>query len=54
MKTVKVYVSGGVIQHIELPNETRVEVYDYDVDGFDPEELDRDPEGEPCEILIWE
>ncbi len=51
-KTVKVYVEGGVIQNIDVPEGVVVKVMDYDVDG--QESPARDEDGRPCSIAIWE
>lgn len=51
---VKVFMEGGVIQGMEVPEGVRVVVYDYDTDCAKPEELSRDKNGDPCIVCVWE
>ena len=53
MKTVRVTVSGGVIQHVEVPEGVTVIVRDYDVDGVEPYLLQHDENGDGCVESIW-
>lgn len=47
MDEVIVVISGGIVRNVTLPNGTEVaaDVYDYDTEGSDPEELETDAEG---------
>lgn len=51
--TVRVTLEGGVIQHIEHPEDMRVVVRDYDTDGIEPERLSQDEEGTNCIETVW-
>jgi hypothetical protein len=53
MKTIRVTVEGGVIQHIACPQGVRVVVRDYDVDGSE-EDLNQDDNGDNYIEDIWE
>lgn len=53
MKTVQVIVSGGVVQHVEVPDGVSVIVRDYDVDGVDPALLQQDRRGDSFIEAIW-
>lgn len=53
LKEVRVIVSGGVVQHVDVPAGVIVHVIDYDVDGGDDvAELDM-VDGEECRIATW-
>ncbi len=54
MKTVRVTVEGGVVQHIEVPKGVRVIVKDYDVEGCDESQLEHDENGDNYFEAIWE
>lgn len=54
MKTVTVTVVGGVIQHVELPDDVRVVVHDYDVDGVEDERIEKDDNGDRRIVLVWD
>lgn len=51
VKTVKVYIEGGIVQDINVPEGVVVEVMDYDVNGEEPPA--RDENGRPCFIRCW-
>jgi hypothetical protein len=51
-KIVKVYVDGGVVQGVDVPENVVVKIVDYDVDDEEPS--DADEEGRPCNIATWE
>ena len=53
MKTVRVMVSGGVVQHVEVPEGVTVIVRDYDVEGVEPDLLQQDEEGNSYIEAIW-
>jgi hypothetical protein len=53
MKTVRITVEGGIVQHVEVPEGITVIVRDYDVDGFPPEVLVQDEQGDSCIETIW-
>ena len=53
-RTVKVYVSGGVVQNVKTPRGVSVLVYDHDIDGEPQRRLSRDDEGKLCIIGLWE
>ena len=54
MKTVRVTVEGGVVQHVEVPKGVQVIVKDYDVEGCDEAELEKDESGDNYFEAIWE
>ena len=53
MKTVKITVEGGVVQHVEVPDGVTVIVRDYDVEGVEPELLQQDRGGDNYTEAIW-
>lgn len=53
MKTVRVTVEGGVIQHVEVPEDVTVVVRDYDVDGSDDEQFQQDENGDKFIESVW-
>lgn len=53
MKTVRITVEGGVVQHVEVPEGVSVVVRDYDVDGLPPEAFRRDEHGDDYIESIW-
>jgi hypothetical protein len=53
-KTVRVVVEGGVIQHVEVPEGVVVVVNDYDVEGCESNDLQRDGNGDEFAEAIWE
>jgi hypothetical protein len=54
-KTITVGVYGGMIQWIQgIPEDVRVVVYDYDIEGAGPEDLSQDAEGNQCIEAVWE
>ena len=52
-KTVRVIVSGGVVQHVEVPEGVTVIVRDYDVDGVESDLLQQDRGGDNYIESIW-
>ncbi len=54
MKIVRVTVEGGVVQHVEVPEGEQVVVRDYDVDGTEADQLQRDENGDQFIESIWE
>lgn len=54
MKIVRVTVEGGVVQHIEVPEDVQVVVRDYDVDETDDGELEQDKYGDHFIESVWE
>lgn len=50
-KVAKVEVSGGCVQHVDVPPGMKVIVYDYDVDEKDG--VDQDGDGTACHIAEW-
>lgn len=51
MHTIKIRVSGGVVQDVEnVPPGITVQIIDYDCDGEDC--ADRDEHGDECNIAI--
>ena len=53
MKTVRITVSGGVVQHVEVPDGVTVIVRDYDVDGVENDLLQQDTGGDDYIKSIW-
>ncbi len=53
MKTVQVIVSGGVVQHVEVPDGVSVIVRDYDVEGIESDLLRRDDHDDHYIEAIW-
>lgn len=51
---VKIRVLGGVVQNVEVPIGVCVLVYDYDIDGADESECDKDEAGELCSLAVYE
>jgi hypothetical protein len=54
MKTVRVTVVGGLVQHVEVPEGVQVVVRDYDVDGTEADQLQQDENGDQFIESIWE
>ncbi len=52
-KVVHITVEGGVIQDIQVPRSVKVIVRDYDVDDVEPEQLQRDEQGDEYIETIW-
>lgn len=53
-RIVRVVVSGGVVEHVEVPEGVIVVVNDYDVEGCDSELLQKDGNGDEFVEAIWE
>lgn len=54
-KTITVGVHGGLVQWIQgIPEDVRVVVQDYDVEGVDTKDLSQDVEGNHCAQSVWE
>lgn len=51
-KVVRVYVRGGVIQNMDVPEGVFVEIYDYDVDGVPDNETSETDDGR-CLFSVW-
>lgn len=45
MKTVTIYIRGGLIDEVEKPNNVNVLIRDYDVDFIDDEQILKDETG---------
>jgi hypothetical protein len=54
MKTVRLTVEGGVVEHVEVPEGVQVIVRDYDVDGTEVDQLQQDENGDQFIESIWE
>lgn len=54
MKTVTTTITGGVIQHIDHPEDVVVIVKDYDIEGFDEDLLIKDEAGDEYVESVWE
>ena len=52
-KTVHVFMEGGVIQDIQMPEGVQVKVYDYDIEDVDPDQIKKDGNGDECTIAVW-
>lgn len=50
---VNVFMEGGVIHNIEVPEGVEVQVYNYDIEGLDKEIISQDVLGDPCTITTW-
>jgi len=50
---VIVSVSGGVADVLYKPKGVEVCIFDYDVDGADADQVDRDPDNALCSIGQW-
>lgn len=51
---VKVVVRNGFVRDLpNLPEGVSVHIYDYDLDKYDKDRLEPDPEGKLCVALIW-
>jgi len=52
-RTITVGVYGGLVQWIQgIPDDVRVVVHDFDIDGV--EDLSRDEQGQQCVESVWE
>ena len=54
MPIINIYVKGGVIQNVAIPAGSKivVRVVDYDCEGSDCP--DKDDEGTPCTVALYE
>ena len=52
-RTIIITVEGGVIQEVDIPDDTIVKVIDFDIEGTPDYELDVAPDGNPCIIREW-
>lgn len=51
---ILVIVQGGVVQAVcDIPPDVVVKVMDYDVEGCDERELERDPDGQLYAEAVW-
>lgn len=54
-KTITVGVYGGIVQWIQgIPEDVRIVVHDYDIDGAEDRVLSRDENGDKCVEAVWE
>ena len=53
-KRASVFVEGGVVNEIEVPQGVEVVVYDYDIEDVAQDQISKGPQGEPCLVGIWE
>lgn len=53
IRKVTVYLEGGIIQNVDVPEDVEVEVIDYDTEGADTGMLQRDEAGNDCIITVW-
>ena len=54
-KTITVGVHGGLVQWIQgIPEDVRIVVHDYDIEGVDAQDLSLDAEGNHCVQSVWE
>ena len=51
---VVIAVQGGLIEHIEKPDNIKVEVRDYDTENYSEDELKTDEQGDECVISEYE
>lgn len=54
MKTITIDIVNGLAELSEIPDGLRVIVRDYDIEGVDETRLDRDEDGLPCFIEVYE
>ncbi len=47
-KDVNVYVRGGVVQSADSPNGITINIFDYDIDDCEDNDLSPDPTGDLC------
>ncbi len=52
MKQVTIWIEGGVIQNMNVPEGVTVVTYDFDTDGAPKEELSY-YDGDPCFMSVW-
>lgn len=50
---VKVIFRDGFIRDVSPPSGVRISVYDYDVEKYHNNRIEKDPEGEPCVGTIY-
>ena len=53
MKTVRIYMEGGVIQDMIVPMGVKVEVFDYDVEGVEEDRVLQDANGDEYVLSEW-
>lgn len=53
MKTVEVFLEGGVVHDVHVPDDVEVVIYDYDVEGEDEVRIQCDSTGAECTITKW-
>lgn len=54
-KIITITVEGGLIQWIAgIPDDVRIVLKDYDVEGADPSDLSRDENGDDYHMSEWE
>jgi hypothetical protein len=54
VKTVYVFIEGGVIHDMHIPKGVRVIVRDSDVEGVEPERIEQDKDGQEYVESVWE
>lgn len=52
-RRVNVFLEGGIVQNIEVPEGVEVHVYDYDLEGLDADRIETDALGDSCAITVW-
>lgn len=53
-KVIKIVVDGGVVQSVDgIPDEVEVHVWDYDVEGRDITQLNKDADGILYSLTEW-
>lgn len=50
---VVISVQGGLIEHIEKPDDVVVSVRDYDIEGFEEDRIGKDEQGHDCLITEY-
>lgn len=51
---VRITMEGGVIEHVKVPPGVRVEIWDFDIEGIDPKDLDTSDRGEKYYKSVYE
>lgn len=54
MATVEIHVSGGVAHLVGKPDDVKVIIRDYDVDGVDESVLTKDDDGDYYQEMVFE
>lgn len=53
MKEITIKVEGGCVNNVEAPNEAEVNVFDYDTEGIDEDDISEDRDGEECIVSTF-